>query len=367
MERLSLRVVALPEAEICTVPLPLEESGSSCSVYLRCLPGSAAIHLAFLNDEGGIVLRTEIEATGGETVPVQIALGAERDVRVSSRGRKVLTLPPDALYEPPPPIAAAGPGTSLDLAFVIDGTARSFVLEEEGIVSEPLLGRGESWQKQVDLVTRFAEGIAEGVEGNRFTVLAFGDEDLRGIDAPDLKPRYLIHPSEAKRKFVPWSPARCREALTAVEPTPGGDFVDALADALHACSRLPWRERARRLVLIYGDSPGHSVSHPLPQGADARVRRLDVDIEAERLHMAGIEIATLYFDPSEGLGLHQVAFQRELVSATREQYLRLASLPEMAFVLSGFHPEEAARELKAWKGLLGRRAAPGELIGIAES
>jgi hypothetical protein len=365
MERLSLRVVAPPEAEICTVPLPLEESGSSCAVYLRCLPGAAAIHLAFLDGEGEVVLRTEIDATGGETVPVQVALGEERDVRVWSRGRRVLTLPAGTLYDPPPPIPAAGPGASLDLAFVIDGTARRFALEDDRIVSEPLLGRAEVWQEQVERLSRFAELLTKGLKGSRFTVLAFGDEELRGVDAPDLRPRYLVHPPEGRRRFSPWSPARCREALSAVEPTPGGDFVDALADALQACRHLPWRERVRKLVMVCGDSPGHSVVHLLPRGADVQVRRHDVDVEAEYLHEAGVEIATLYFDPPEGLGL-EAAFQRELFDAAREQYARLASLPEMAFELSRFDPARAAQQVRARKGLLARRAAPGELVGIAE-
>jgi hypothetical protein len=365
MERLSLRVVALPEAEVFTVPLPLEESGSSCSVYLRCLPGAVAIHLAFLNGKDEVVLRTEIDAAGGETVPVQVALGEESDVRVWSRGRRALTLPPTALYDPPLPIPAV-PGTSLDLAFVIDGTARRFALEDDRIVSEPLLGRAAVWQEQVERLSRFAELLAKGMKGSRFTVLAFGDEELRGVEALDLKRKYLVHPPEGRRRFSPWSPARCREALSAIEPAPGGDFVDALADALLACRHLPWRERVRRLVMICGDSPGHSVVHPLPWGADAQVRQHDVDVEAEHLHRAGVEIATLYFDPPEGLGLRQAAFQKELFDAAREQYARLASLPEMAFELSRFDPASAAQQVRARKGLLARRAAPGELVGVAE-
>jgi hypothetical protein len=365
MERLSLRVVAPLGTEICTVPLPLEESGSSCSVYLRCLPGAAAIHLAFLDGEGEVVLRTEIDAAGGDTVPVQVALGEERDVRVWSRGRRVLTLPPTALYDPPLPIPAV-PGASLDLAFVIDGTARRFALEDGRIVSEPLLGRTEVWQEQVERLSRFAELLIKGLKGSRFTVLAFGDEELRGVDAPDLRCKYLVRPPEGSRRFSPWSPARCRETLSAIEPTPGGDFVDALADALQACRHLPWRERVRRLVMVCGDSPGHSVEYPLPWGADAQVRRRDVDVEAEHLHGAGVEIATLYLDPPEGFGLLEVAFQKELFDSAREQYGRLASLPEMAFELSRFDPARAAQQIRARKGLLARRAAPGELVGIAE-
>lgn len=366
METLSLRVVAMPEAEIRTLPLPLEEGGSPCSVYLRCLPGAAAVHCAFLNGEGSVVLRAEVQAAGGEKVRVGVVLGAERDVRVWSPGRKVLTLPKEAPYEPPPALRVAGPGTRIDLAFVIDGTARRFAFDGKQIVSEPWLGQAV-WPDQVELLARFAEALVEGTEGSRFSVLAFGDEGMKGVEAPDLGGGYLLEPPEGKGRFFPWSPERCREAFYAVEPTPGGDFVDALAEALHACRGLPWGEGTRRVVMVCGDSPGHSVAHPLPPGADARVRRRDVDVEAEHLHERGVEIATLYFDPQGDVGPRQAAFQKELLAAARDQYKRLASLPEeMAFELSRFHPEEAAREIKAVKGLLGRRAAPGELIGISE-
>jgi hypothetical protein len=365
MDKLSLRVVALPEAEICTVPLPLERGGTSCSVYLRCLPGADAIHCAFLNGTGAVVLRAEIQAPGGETVAVQIALGVEGDVQVSGRGRTVLTLPKEALYEPPPPLHVAGPGARFDLAFVIDGTARRFALEGNRVGSEQRLG-STVWPEDVALLVRFAEKLIEGVDANRFTVLAFGDEEVKGTEASDLGSPYVVKPPEGKGKFSSWNPERCRGALAATEPAPGGDYVDALADALWACRKLPWGEGRRRLVLICGDSPGHSVAFPLPPGADARVRRWDVDVEAKHLHDAGVEIATLYLDPPQDVGPLQARFQKELLAATREQYARLASIPEMAFELSRFNPEEAACEIRALQGLLGRRAAPGELIGISE-
>jgi hypothetical protein len=363
MKHLSLRVIT-PEAEMDAVSLPLDKGGSSCSVHLRCLPGASAIHCAFLNGEGSAVLRAEVQAAGGETVRVQVALGAGRDLRVWSPGRKVLTLPKEALYEPPRALRVAGPGSRLDLAFVIDGTARRFSFDGKQIVSEPWLGKAV-WPEQVDLLARFAEALTAGTEGSRFTVLAFGDEELKGVDAPDLRRRYVVDPPAAKRKFSLWSPERCREALAEIEPAPGGDFVDALGDALQACRSLPWGEGARRLVMVCGDSPGHSVAHPLPPGADARVRRLDVDVEADHLHETGVEIATLYLDPPGDVGPRQAVFQKDLLGATRDQYARLASLPGLAFERSRFQPEEAAREILAVQGLLGRRAAPGELVEIA--
>ena len=37
-----------------------------------------------------------------------------------------------------------------------------------------------------------------------------------------------------------------------LEATSGGDFVDALADALIACIDLNWRNNARKLLVVFG-------------------------------------------------------------------------------------------------------------------
>lgn len=361
MERLSLRVVSTPRAEIATVPLPLDENGS-CSVYLRCLPGASGIHLAFTDGPGSVKQRAEVKAMGGEIVAVQVAARQEEGtLRVWSQGHRILSLPPNPRYEPPSPIPPAAPEGSFDLVFVIDGTARSFTTRNV-TVSEPLVGR-EAWLDPVERLSHFAKALRAGSAGSRFTVLAFGDETSFDT-AEDLKTFYVLHPPEEQRRFEPLDPARLQDVLLALEPTSGVDFVDALAEALRACQSLPWRERTRRIVMICGDSPGHSILHPLRPGADVRARWLDVDVEAEALHRAGIEIATLYFDPPANLGLRQVAFQRELLDGAREQYARLASLPSLAFELSRFEPDQAAQALRTRDGALGRGAALGELIGL---
>jgi len=360
MTDLFLRVVSSLRADTGTVPLPLDESGS-CSIYLRCLPGASGIHLAFCDSQGRVIQRTEVKAAGGETVEVQVATGENGDLRVWSRGRRVLTLPPTSRYEPLPPIPPPSPSASFDLVFVIDGTARSFTKEGTVVVSEPLLGH-EAWLDHVERVSRFAEALAEGVDGSRFSVLAFGDEALPDIEAQDLRTFYVLYPDQ--RRFEPLEPSGLQNALLALESTSGVDFVDALADALQACRSLLWNDRARKIVFVCGDSPGHSILHPLRSGADARARSLDVDIEAEALHRAGIELATLYLDPPANLGLRQAAFQRELFDAAREQYARLASLPAMAFEFSRFAPDQAAQAIRNREGALGRGATLGELIGI---
>jgi hypothetical protein len=358
------------------VPLPLDGSVATCRIRLRCLPGASGIQLPFVNARGEVVYRAEIKAVSGETLTVHVQTEGT-DLRVSSPGKAVLSLPPEAFYDPPPLIPSVAPDTPLDLALVIDGTSRSFARQEvqegeegqEGqqgrLVSEPLLDRKEVWKQHVERLSRFAEALASGVEDSRFTVLAFGDEELPGTETADFRVRYVLHPpEEEQRRFLPLQGPRVQGALGALFPTSGIDFVDALADALQACRGLPWAERSRKVVLVCGDSPGHSVLHPLPPGAARRPRRLDVDVEAEKLHRAGIEIATLYFDPPADSELRQARFQRELLDGARAQYARLAALSSWAFEASRFDPDQAAQAIRERPEALGRSAVLGELVEI---
>ncbi len=245
----------------------------------------------------------------------------------------------------------------------MDATTRRFK-HEKGLAADLLLKDGDAWKEQIDRLVRFAETCAEGASDARFAVLAFGDRMPDGAVAPDLAPIYELHPREDERGFRPLDAARLRSALTAIPPTPGGDFVDALADALHACQRLRWNGDARKVVVIWGDSPGQSIQHPLPKGADVSARALDVDMEVMALHRAGIELVTIYHDPPMDLGLAAIEFRRDLLQGVRNQYARLASLPSLAFESSSFVPDAAAAVLKAREGVIARGAAPGYVVEL---
>jgi len=365
----SLRAADLPGGGPRLVPLSLDGSTAACRIRLRCLPGASGIQLPFVNARGEVVYRAEIKAVSGETFTVHVQTEGT-DLRVWSPGKAVLSLPPAALYDPPPLIPPVAPEAPLDLALVIDGTSRSFARQEgqEGqkgrLVSEPLLDRKEVWKEHVERLSRFAEALAAGVAESRFTVLAFGDEELQDTETVDFRSRYVLHPPEEQRRFQPLRDPQVQEALGSLLSTSGIDFVDALADALQACHGLTWAERSRKVVLVCGDSPGQSVLHPLPPGADRRPRRLDVDVEAEKLHRAGIEIATLYFDPPADTELRQARFQRELLDGARAQYARLASLSSWAFEASRFDPDQAAQAIRERSEALGRSAALGELVEV---
>jgi hypothetical protein len=144
--------------------------------------------------------------------------------------------------------------------------------------------------------------------------------------------------------------------------TPGGDFVDALADALAAAGRLQWSDERRHLLILIGDSPGHATVHPVPSGGDALPRRADVDIETARLHRDHrVEILTLYHPPPATLTSSLLETQQALLDHARGQYRRLAAEPGLAFTTADFNPTQAANTLLERRLPLGRGPAWGRL------
>jgi hypothetical protein len=132
-----------------------------------------------------------------------------------------------------------------------------------------------------------------------------------------------------------------RELIGRIEYTSGGDFVDALADALDRCSHAGWRTdpAVRRMLLIVGDSPGFSVLDPAPMGADAHPRRLDVDMEVMKLHdRHSVEVATLYVEPEP-----ETARTKDFYRYARDQYQSLATIQRYYWASSAFEPKQAAQ------------------------
>ena len=245
------------------------------------------------------------------------------------------------------PVRVPPAGSPLDLALVIDATARSSD-------RELLLGDAGAWGSHVEQLVSFAESLVPHFRDVRLAVVAFGDAPPARAKSVDLLPRYVLHPKAAELAFHSISPDELGEVLRRIPPTSGGDFVDALADALAACRKLRWRPEARKLLVVFGDSPGHSILHPGPQGSDARVRELDVDRQAWRLHAEEhVEIMTLFLEPGSE-DWREIDFKRELVDFARKQYKRLATRREMACLVSGLEVSRASQAVLRPIGPLGR-------------
>lgn len=349
-------------------PLPLEGPGSSCSLRLRSLPGSSAIHVALVNGKG-VLLRAEVAAEGDEWVEVGIAWADEDHWSLSSAGRRILYLPSAADHEPSPPLRPAYKAKQLDVALLVDGsTCASGVGAAQKPASELpppplLLADRERWGIHSGLLIETIERLAAEMKADlRVAVIAFGDRPVPETSASDLRPAYHLHPALPEERALHRKDAgQIRSHLLSLPGTSGGDFVDSLADALAACRELRWRPGARKLLVLTGDSPGYSILRPSPQGADAQVRERDVDVEAAALHREGIEILTIYHAPAvEAVSLR---FLGPFLGHARAQYQRIATRPELFFEAAGFDPETAVRALRSRVPAIGRGASPGILGG----
>jgi hypothetical protein len=369
---LCLRVWDAKAGAAVEVPLPEPQSDGVVRIDVRCLHGASGVHVVLV-DGTGVRLRAEVAADPGEVVPLRVAVDEGGVPQVTSRGKHVLLLPLDARYDPPLPIRPVPPGAPLDLAVIVDGTLRKWPdapLETGKEAPSPppparpasvrLLDHEDLWRAHAVQLAEFAAHLAEGRDA-RLAVLAFGDQDPPAVTASDLRPSYRLHPPEHERQFQPFDGDRMRERLLALPSTPGGDFVDALADALEACAGLRWRDQARKVIVVSGDSPGLSLLHPLPKGTDLCVRQYDIDTQALRLHAEGTEIVTIYHAPPARLGFHRLSLQRDVLLGARAQYVRLASTPELAFDAAAFQPEAAADLLRQLHVAIGRSAALGAL------
>jgi hypothetical protein len=337
-------------------PLPLAGPGSGCSLRLRSLPGASGVHLTLTNGTD-VLLRAEVAAESDEPVEVAFEWDAKGRWSVMSAGRRVLRLPVEDGNSPLPPLRPAYRARQLDVALLVDGTTRA----AQETPPTLLLADRERWDGHAGHLAALVEGLAAAMKADlRAAVIAFGDRPVPAASSPDLKPAYYLHPLEPEERTLrSWSAGQLHSELLSLPPTSGGDFVDALADALAACRGLRWRNGARKLLVLTGDSPGYSILRPAPWGSDAQVRENDVDVEAAALHRQGVEIVTLYHAPVVNAATFE--FVRPFTEHARAQYLRLAARPGLCFEAAGFDPAAALRALTCRVPALGRGASLGTL------
>jgi hypothetical protein len=363
-------ILALDDVGTEARPFPVSpDAQGEVRFTLACLAGADTVHFAVgRGDE--IDLRCEVPASGNEEVDIVLRPAECGRYTLDAGTHLPLILPGDARNAPLPPIPAPVADQPWDIALVIDGTAR--------IPGEPPPEGGEPSRAAQLLADRERmRQIASDVDAlvrhlhdaspaeTRIALLAFGDDDLPGISDAGLRPRYRLREAlaTASRTFTPYDRAGLEAAVCALPPSPGADFTDALGDALHACTELHWRRRgARKLVVVYGDSPGHSLRRPAPPGGDARAREHDVDIEARHLHAQGVEILTVYSgEPIQAMVPDDLIGEqrRRLLQHASDQYLHLASEPRLAVTAERFQPQSLAKVLLARDYRLGRDASYG--------
>jgi len=355
--------------------MPMAPDGGGFACRLLALPGADAVHVAISDSATGPILcRCEIPASPGTFVSLTLRRG-EGGWRAESDLPGLLLMPADAgepLPALPSGVQTSAPGaptaeqeTDWDVALVIDATARWFKPAESGTLdtSGLLLADRQCRAALGSALTELLCALHPGAGQLRLAVLAFGDHPIPGVDAEALRSEVpLQHQGQQGR--VPMRPFQGRDAqdvLEGLKATPGGDFVDALADALAACRTLPWTA-ARRLLIVVGDSPGHSIAHPAPPGADVLAREHDVDLEVSGLHAdKQVEVVTLYNRPPPGLMERINEPGRALLAYAEAQYRRLASLPDYALDFESLDPGALARRLRERSTMIARGASYGIL------
>ncbi|MBT3223090.1 MAG: hypothetical protein HN348_28795 [Proteobacteria bacterium] len=323
---------------------------------LRCLVGANHIHVD-LSDSESSRIRAEIPAEPGEEVDITV-FQSPTGLGLRCANRPVFFLSNNHPYAPLSPIAPDKGARQIDLVVVVDGTTLTHDPGAPGAMQlSPLLATRQRWARHCEQIQQFATVLGEGREF-RVCALAFGDHVGDSVVDRALWPSYVLMPEPRRLSWTNLD--ELAKSLHELPPSSGGDFVDALGDALSAVADLRWRQSARRLILLTGNSPGHALREQPPLPADAHIRSHDVDCGAEVLHKLGVEMCTIFHDYPEDSGLLDSP-QAVLIKHTVRQYRRLASLPEWAWTQSDFNATEAAKTVMNAPQAIGRGPALGVL------
>ena len=385
-----ISLTAIPTDGAAPGPVPIEpDAHGDYRFSLECLPGADAIHLEVAIGDA-LRLRAEVRAQSGEVVRLVLRIDESGEPVLRAGSHQVLFLPVEPAYGPLPPIPPPRGEAAWDICLVIDATSRTSGTDTEAQPGDSadgqpgpartwprtgppaaldafLLKQPQQWAAIVAPVVDLVRRLGEACPGGRLAVIACGDEPPPpGVYAADLVPAYHLRhlpDDRPEHLLLPMSADALAELLLRqIKPTPGADFVDALADALAAAKQLQWGDETRRLLVVIGDSPGHATAYPVPYGGDALARRADVDAEAAHLHRDGVTIMTLYHAPGPALVETLLEAQVALLDHARGQYRRLASVPGLAFTTGDFDPQEALSALLERRAPLGREACWGRLV-----
>jgi hypothetical protein len=360
------------------VPVALDGETNSGEIRLELAPGANSVQVVARGEAGvgagveasveaSVKAWIEVPAQPGEHVSVEFRRMPDGELRAFSRHRDFLVLPDE---EPPKPLLLIPPRTDeLDLVILVDGTClhprtvQDAATNTKIVTLEYLLApeMADIWQGIVSRLMEFVSNISAKYPKLWAMAAAFGDEPMPMLSNELLKPRYLTYPPiPSGRKLEPSTADQLIQQLHRLPPTPGGDFVDGLADGLRAAGQARWRQSSRKLLLVFGQSPGYSVFDTNDDMTNLLIRKVCVEEEVAALHRMGVEIVTVFHDPPEAAERYRTDLP-EVFEHARAQYESLASLREWSCA----GPEvETARLASAWlnpPALLARGPSPGLL------
>jgi hypothetical protein len=332
-------VVDRGSGSVHAVPVKLDPQSHAGRIELELVPGASAVQVV-VRVENSVRSWIEVQAQPGEAVGIEFRRDQSGAIRAFSLNRDFLVLPDE---EPGDPLLLKPAKTGeLDLLVLVDGTCLHPYAEpaasEEGRIYtleyllDPKLA--VAWQRLVGQITAFVSAITAKYPQLWAMAAAFGDHPMPILSNPLLKPKYLVYPEiPNERKLEASTPDQLAQQLRRLPFSPGGDFVDALADGLRASRRASWRQNSRKLLLIFGQSPGYSVLAPGDGMTDLQVRKVCIEEESVALQKMGVEIVTIYHDPPNADEAYSSQMP-DLVDRSRRQHERLASLREWSGVSS---------------------------------
>jgi hypothetical protein len=346
--------------------VPLEfDSSHSCQVCLALTPGADNVQVVAREGEE-VVAWIEVLAQPGEDVTVEFRRDPQGVIRVFAHNKPFLILPDE---EPPKPELVRSRETEeLDIVVLVDGTCLHPADSTDN--SQPLESRlayllapesAAVWKDLAGGIAQFVARISASYPKVWAMAMAFGDEPMTMLANPLLRPGYLVHPRENQRKWQKEMTEPLADALGKLPHTTGGDFVDGLADGLHACAQVPWRQNSRKLLLVFGQSPGYSVLDAKDDMTDLLIRKACVEEEQTLLHRKGVEIVTVFHHPAEMVDRYPIQLP-EVLQQAREQYRKLASLSEWSCTTSDPGLGGLAASWMNPPKLIARGPSPGTIV-----
>lgn len=187
--------------------------------------------------------------------------------------------------------------SALDLALIFDTTGSMYSYLEEV-------------RRQL---SRLVKEIHTSVPNARIAVIAYGDY----CDAYVTKVLDLTDNFRAVEEFV-----------RSVDKTGGGDFPEAVEEALYRANQLNWRIGSSRAAVLVGDAP--------PHGVEDAMRQFDYKSETTSLAKKGIRIYATQCGASE---LTERVF-RWIAGQTNGKHLKLENIQDLVELLIGICMKE---------------------------
>lgn len=329
-------------------------------ISLHSVNGSKGIQFVLTAEKDNSPLRqTQFTTYRNEKVNITINEGAELLFKSSNINR--IELPNDSLYYPENQAFYPIDTKQLDILFIVDATMNnSALINLETDSNSTFLLENEVFVKELTKkINDFITALSDTYDNIAYSILSYGDVSTTGVKAYDLRPSFILSPkTKSSRYFLAWEKHNLEKDISHLKPSSGCDYVDALAEALHETLDYNWRNTARKLIFVIGDSPGFSIEKPAPViggvQANTAIRHYNLESESMRLHKNKIEIMSLYINDDTELERSSNPIDK-LRHYTKTQYIELATLDSYSQTWEEWQTNELATIFKeSANKLLGR-------------